>query len=337
MAEATSLPLSAAGLAEFGLGLSPDLRAPLPTCLVLGNFDGVHIGHQAILAAAREDATRRNVALTAITFEPHPRTVIDPGLDFRLLSTFDLRRRLLVERGVDRLWVIPFDELLRRMTPDAFMDRLRERLEIETMVVGPTFSIGKGAEGQLDFLRSYAAQAGFGVRVVEPLSWQGAPVSSSAVRRQLAQGALDAVHAMLGRPLQVLGEVVRGSGLGRQLGFPTANVQFSANQALPEDGVYVMELTTEQGVTQGAVGSIGTRPHFGGVERRFEVHCLEDPGDLYGQLVLVSVLRKVRAQETFVSDQALVARMTSDAQAAAVYLAGRGPVGPPPGASGGAG
>ena len=321
MAEAPSLPLSAGGLAEFGLGLEPDPPAPLATCLVLGNFDGVHIGHQAILAAAREEALRLGVALTAVTFEPHPRTVLDPGLDFRLLSTFDLRRRLLVERGVDRLWVIPFDVRLWRMTPDAFMDRLRERLQIRMMVVGPTFSIGKGAEGQLDFLRSYATSAGFGVKVVEPLTWNGAAVSSSAIRSQLAQGALDAVRALLGRPLQVLGEVIHGEGRGRQLGFPTANVQFSANQALPADGVYVMELTDEQGVTRGAVGSIGTRPHFHGVGRSFEAHCLEDPGDLYGQLVLVSVLQKLRPQETFVSEQALVDRMTRDAEAAAAYLA----------------
>jgi riboflavin kinase/FMN adenylyltransferase len=323
VAEAQIRPLAAVGMAEFGLGQAPESSAQRPTCLVLGNFDGVHIGHQAILAAAREEAQRLNLAVTAITFEPHPRTVIDPGLDFRLLSTFDLRRRLLVERGVERLWVIPFDERLQKMTPDAFMNHLRERLQIQIMVVGPTFSIGKGVEGRLDFLQDYAGQAGFDVRVVEPLIWNGEPVSSSAIRKQLALGQLDAVRAMLGRPLQVLGEVVHGEGLGRQLDFPTANVQFSANQALPADGVYVMDLTAEPGATHGAVGSIGTRPHFRGVERQFEVHCLEDPGDLYGQLVLVSVLEKLRSQETFTSDQALVDRMTRDAEAAAAYLTSR--------------
>ncbi|MGC1908099.1 MAG: riboflavin biosynthesis protein RibF [Candidatus Dormiibacterota bacterium] len=311
------------GIAEFGLGLTSELTPPQPTCLVLGNFDGVHIGHQAILIAAREEARRLGVEVTAITFEPHPRTVIEPDLDFRLLSTFDLRRRLLVEWGVDRLWVIPFDDRLLRMTPDAFMNRLQERLLIQAMVVGPTFSIGKGAEGRLDFLEVYAKRAAFSVRVVDPLTWHGEPVSSSAIRRQLAQGELAVVHAMLGRPLQVLGEVVHGEGLGRRLGFPTANVRFAANQALPPDGVYVMELTTGPGVTYGAVGSIGTRPHFAGVERRFEVHCLEDPGDLYRQLVRVSVVAKLRGQETFSTDQDLVVRMTSDAEAAAAYLASR--------------
>ncbi|HVB53977.1 MAG TPA: riboflavin biosynthesis protein RibF [Candidatus Acidoferrales bacterium] len=321
MAEALSLRLSEVGLAEFGLGSSPEPPTPLPVCLVLGNFDGVHIGHQAILESARREAQRLGVALTAITFEPHPRTVIDPGLDFRLLSTFDLRRRLLVERGVDRLWVIPFDARLMRMTPEAFLDHLRERWQIQVMVVGPTFSIGKGAEGRLEFLRGYAGAAGFSVQVVDPLSWNGEPVSSSAIRHRLAEGELEAVRAMLGRPLLVLGEVVHGEGIGRQLGFPTANVQYSASQALPADGVYVMQLATERGVVHGAVGSIGTRPHFRGLERCFEVHCLADPGDLYGRLALVSVLKQLRPQETFSSDQALVERMSRDAQAAGAYLA----------------
>ncbi|HUY08278.1 MAG TPA: riboflavin biosynthesis protein RibF [Candidatus Dormibacteraeota bacterium] len=325
MAEAETRPLSALGVAEFGLGLPAEPLAPQPTCLVLGNFDGVHIGHQAILVAAREEAHRLGAEVTALTFEPHPRTVIEPDLDFRLLSTFDLRRRLLVKWGVDRLWVIPFDDRLRRMTPDSFMTRVQERLLIQVMVVGPTFSIGKGAEGRLDFLLTHARQAGFSVRVVAPLTWHGEPVSSSAIRHQLAQGELEAVRAMLGRPLQVLGEVVHGEGLGRQLGFPTANVQFAANQALPADGVYVMDLTTEHGVTLGAVGSIGTRPHFGGVERRFEVHCLDDPGDLYGQLVLVSVLAKLRGQEVFNTDEDLADRMSRDAESAAAFLASRAP------------
>lgn len=308
---------------EFGLAAGPGLPPPLPSCLVLGNFDGVHIGHQAILAAAREEASRLQVPLTAITFEPHPRTVLDPELGLRLLTGFELRRRLLATWGVDRLWVIPFDDRLRGMDPQTFMDRVRDRLQIRVMAVGPTFSIGKGAQGKLDFLESYAAAAGFDLRVLEDLSWQGQVVSSSSVRARLLEGSLDAVRAMLGRPLQVLGEVVHGQALGKQLGFPTANVQLSSNQALPGDGVYVMELQGRDGVRRGAVGSIGTRPHFGGVDRRFEVHCLNDPGNLYGQLVLVSVLEWLRPQEVFASDQALLDRMTRDAEAAAAYLASR--------------
>jgi riboflavin kinase/FMN adenylyltransferase len=129
------------------------------------------------------------------------------------------------------------------------------------------------------------------------------------------------VREMLGRPFQVLGEVVHGHGLGRRLGFPTANVQFSPAQALPPDGVYVMELTLEDGAPVGAVGSIGNRPHFGGEERQLEVHCLVNPGEIYGQLALVSVLERLRPQETFAEDQALIERMVSDAEAAAAYLA----------------
>jgi riboflavin kinase/FMN adenylyltransferase len=307
--------------AEFGLGHQSIAASPLASCLVLGNFDGVHIGHQAILAAARQQALSLGVSLVAITFQPHPRTVLDPELGLGLLTSFELRRRLLAEHGVDRLWVIPFDAEILKMSPTQFMARVRERLEIKTMVVGPSFSIGKGTEGKLDFIQSYAEVAGFEVTLVDAVRWLGDDVSSSAVRTQLATASVAAVREMLGRPFQVLGEVVHGHGLGRRLGFPTANVQFSPAQALPPDGVYVMELTLEDGVGRGAVGSIGNRPHFGGEERQLEVHCLENPGEIYGQLALVSVLERLRPQQTFVDDQALIEQMVGDVEAAFAYLA----------------
>jgi riboflavin kinase/FMN adenylyltransferase len=307
--------------AEFGLGHQSIAASPLASCLVLGNFDGVHIGHQAILAAARRQALSLGVSLVAITFQPHPRTVLDPELGLGLLTTFELRRRLLAEHGVDRLWVIPFDAEILKMSPTQFMARVRERLEIKTMVVGPSFSIGKGTEGKLDFIQSYAEVAGFEVTLVDAVRWLGDDVSSSAVRTQLATASVAAVREMLGRPFQVLGEVVHGHGLGRRLGFPTANVQFSPAQALPPDGVYVMELTLEDGVGRGAVGSIGNRPHFGGEERQLEVYCLENPGEIYGQLALVSVLERLRPQQTFVDDQALIEQMVGDVEAAFAYLA----------------
>jgi riboflavin kinase/FMN adenylyltransferase len=307
--------------AEFGLGHQSIDLSPLASCLVLGNFDGVHIGHQAILAAARRQALSLGVSLVAITFQPHPRTVLDPELGLGLLTTFELRRRLLTEHGVDQLWVIPFDAEILQMSPTQFMARVRERLELKTMVVGPSFSIGKGTEGKLDFIKSYAELAGFEVILVEAVDWLGVEVSSSAVRSQLAKASMAEVREMLGRPFQVLGEVEHGHGVGRRLGFPTANVQFSPAQALPPDGVYVMELTLENGVSRGAVGSIGCRPHFGGEERQLEVHCLENPGEIYGQMALVSVLQRLRPQETFADDQSLIERMGRDAEAAAAYLA----------------
>jgi riboflavin kinase/FMN adenylyltransferase len=307
--------------AEFGLGHRSIDTSPLASCLVLGNFDGVHIGHQAILAAGHSRALSLGAPLVAITFQPHPLTVLDPELGIGLLTTFELRRRLLADHGVDQLWVMPFDAHILQMSPTQFMARVRERLEIKMMVVGPSFSIGKGKEGKLDFIERYSELAGFEVALVDDLSWRGDHVSSSAVRTHLATASMAAVREMLGRPFQVLGEVVHGHGLGRRLGFPTANIEFSPAQALPPDGVYVMELTLEDGVRRGAVGSIGNRPHFGGGERQLEVHCLENPGEIYGQLALVSVLERLRSQERFADDEALIERMARDAQAAAAYLA----------------
>jgi riboflavin kinase/FMN adenylyltransferase len=319
--EATNHSPSSASSAWFGLGLQPDPPKALPSCLVLGNFDGVHLGHQAILAQARATARQRGVALTAVTFEPHPRAVVHPGQGPCLLAPLELRRRLLAGYGVDWIWVIPFDKRIQQLTPEAFMDRLRDRVTIQEMVVGPVFSIGKRGEGGLDFLQGYAAAAGFQVRVAEPVARGGASISSSAIRSRLEEGALDVVREMLGRPFQVLGEVVHGDGLGRRLGFPTANLRLSPVQALPADGVYVMELTAEDGIRRGAVGSIGTRPHFQGTERRFEVHCLDEAIDLYGQTVLVNILQLLRGQQSFSTDGELVDRMTRDAEAAAAYFA----------------
>lgn len=315
--------IPAAGAADFGAGLAAATGRASAGCLVLGNFDGVHIGHRAILGAAREWADRLGLPLTAVTFEPHPRTIIDPELPFSLLTPLELRRRLLAESGVDRIWVIPFDERLLRMTPEAFMGLLRGRVEIRAMVAGTRFSIGKGSVGRLDFLQRYAAREGIQVQVIRALDWEGEAVSSSAIRARLRAGAIDAVQSMLGRPFQVLGEVIHGEGLGRRLGFPTANLRLAARQALPPDGVYAMRLTTESGLTYPAVGSIGDRPHFGGGERQFEVHCLTEPAEpLYGQAVLVSVLRQTRPQQRFASDQALVEQMGRDAAQARSYLAG---------------
>ncbi len=333
---AESPPRSSPGAgADFGLG-SAGAAPSAPSCLVLGNFDGVHIGHQAILTRARQRARQRGLQLVAITFEPHPKAFLHPGQGPALLTPLELRRRLLLEAGVERLWVIPFDLHLARLSPEEFMDRVRRRLQLRAMVVGPLFSVGPPGQGELGFITEYGQRTGLEVVEVGSRLWQGEAVSSSRIRARLLEGDLEASAAMLGRPFQVLGPVVRGRGVGRELGFPTANLRLGPGQALPPDGVYVMEALLPEGRAVGAVGSIGVRPHFGGGERVFEVHCLEPVGELYGRQLTVSVLSRLRGQERFTTDAALVERMTRDAEAAAAYLASRPglsrvPPGPPSG------
>ncbi|MGH7698746.1 MAG: riboflavin kinase, partial [Candidatus Dormibacteria bacterium] len=243
------------GRAEFGLGPGGALAGETPACLVLGNFDGVHLGHQAILARARVVAQAREAEVVAITFQPHPRTVIQPGQGPPLISPPELRRRLLVEHRVDRVWVLPFTPRLRQLTPGEFMDRVRVRLRLVAMVVGPRVSLGRGGEGGMDFLAAYAEAVGLELVVVDALVRAGRDLSSSWIRSELELGDLEQVAGMLGRPFDVLGRIERGQGLGRQLGFPTANLELHPEQALPPDGVYVMTARLDGGPELGAVGS----------------------------------------------------------------------------------
>lgn len=324
MAELEGGEGGAAGRADFGIGpgITP---SGARHCLVLGNFDGVHIGHQSIVARARARAraSASSQELVAITFEPHPKGVVEPGHGPALLTPLELRRRLLVGCGVDRLWVIPFDRELSLLSPDQFMAGIERRAAIEAMVVGPGFSVGRPGEGELEFLLGFAREHGFEVEVVEARTWAGEAVSSSRIRRELAAGHLEEVEVMLGRPFQVLAPVVAGKGWGRKLGFPTANLRLAPGQALPPQGIYAMELATEEGRVLPAVGSIGTRPHFGGTELAFEVHCLEPCGDLYGQEAQVNILRWLREQASFGSDSLLVEQMSADVRSAAAYLTHR--------------
>ncbi|HUY53778.1 MAG TPA: riboflavin biosynthesis protein RibF [Candidatus Nanopelagicaceae bacterium] len=292
-----------------------------PAVLAIGNFDGVHLGHQELLAAGTELARARGAELVAITFEPHPRQVLGPDLTVSLLTPLEMRRRLLARHGVRRLEVLPFNQHLLSLSPGDFLDRLRARRPVVGVVAGPRLSIGRGEEGRLAFVRAYAARTGIELVVVDEVFVGGLEISSTAIRERLAASDLEAVARMCGRAFRVLGEVEAGDGRGRQLGFPTANLRLLPAQLLPPDGVYVMRLEVRGRGPLPAVGSIGTRPQFGPGERKFEVHVLEQPGDLYGREVEVEVLHWLRTQAVFASPQELVAQMERDRAQARAQLA----------------
>ncbi|MHB8332024.1 MAG: riboflavin biosynthesis protein RibF [Candidatus Dormibacteria bacterium] len=307
-------------LVEFGVPVPGELSAGAPAVLVIGNFDGVHLGHQRLLGAGLKLAQERGAELVAITFEPHPRQLLSPGMSIQLLTPLEMRRRLLADYGVTKLAVLPFDEHLRNLSPADFLDRLRARRRVVGIAAGPRLSIGRGGAGRLDFVRAYAAQAGIDLIVVDEVAVADLEVSSTAIRERLAACDLEAVAGMCGRPFRIMGEVERGDGRGRQLGFPTANLRLLPAQQLPPDGVYVMRLEVAAGRLLPAVGSIGTRPQFGPGERKVEVHSLEPPGDLYGRTVEVEILRWLRAQAVFSSPEELVLQMERDRELARAQL-----------------
>lgn len=269
-----------------------ELRAA-PRAAAVGTFDGVHRGHRRVLEAVR-DAHRRT---TVVTFDPHPRAVLGEAVE--LLTTLERRLELLEAAGVEDVLVLRFDERLAALRAEEFAEGILRPSGIAVVAAGATFRFGRGREGDLDLLQ----RLGFDVRRV-PLVEN---VSSSHIRSLLRSGEPEQAARLLGRPAEVEGVVVRGDGRGRELGFPTANLDVPPALLVPLDGVYA-------GWTNGrrAAVSIGTNPHFDGVERRVEAHLLDFDGDLYGQRLVVEVWSRLRGQARFDSLDELVAAIAAD-------------------------
>ncbi len=261
----------------------------------IGTFDGVHRGHVAVIDAARKASLRT----TVVTFDPHPRAVL--GGRVELLATLQRRLELLEAAGVKDVLVLGFDERLAALSAVEFAESMLRGIGAEAVAAGETFRFGRGREGDLELLE----RLGFDVRRV-PLVEN---VSSSRVRELVHAGELDRAAALLGRPPEVEGTVVRGDGRGRELGFPTANLDVPEGLLVPPDGVYA----GWAGDRRAAV-SIGTNPHFDGVERRVEAHLLDFDADLYGNRLVVELWSPIREQRRFDSLDELVAAIGDDVE-----------------------
>jgi riboflavin kinase/FMN adenylyltransferase len=261
--------------------------------VAVGTFDGVHRGHLHVIEAAREVGRRTAV----VTFDPHPRAVL--GGQVELLTTLERRLELLSDAGVDDVLVLTFDEELAALSAEEFAEQMLRGIGAETIAAGETFRFGRGREGDLDLL----ARLGLDVRRVPLLE----NVSSSRVRELLHAGEPEQAATLLGRPPEVEGVVVRGDGRGREIGFPTANLDAPPGLLVPPDGVYAGWVRDRR-----AAVSIGTNPHFDGVERRVEAHLLDFDGDLYGQRLVVEVWSGIREQRRFDSLEELVAAIGDD-------------------------
>ncbi len=263
--------------------------------VALGTFDGVHRGHLRVIEAARRAGARTSV----VTFDPHPRAVL--GGQVELLATLERRLELLAAAGVEDVLVLRFDEELAALSAEDFAEQKLRGIGAETIAAGETFRFGRGREGDLDVLD----RLGFDVRRV-PLVEH---VSSSRVREFVHAGEIARAAAVLGRPPEVEGTVVRGDGRGRELGFPTANLGVPRELLVPPDGVYA----GWAGDRRAAV-SIGTNPHFDGVERRVEAHLLDFDDDIYGERLVVEIWAPIRDQRRFDSLQALIAAIGDDVE-----------------------
>lgn len=292
----------------------------------VGNFDGVHRGHQALIDRARAalpgDAGDRVIV---VTFDPHPAAVLRPEAAPRMLSSLPRRLELLAEHGADEVVVVPFTRDFASNEPEAFARFLREdpRIAADRVVVGENFRFGKKASGDVADLARFGAALGFTVDAV-PLASGDSPVpwSSSFVRARIESGDLESASAALGHPHRVAGPVRHGDARGRELGYPTANLEVAPEIALPPDGVYAGWLVDGPHRYPAAI-SIGTNPQFAGTERRVEAYVLDrDDLDLYDHDVALDLVARLRGQATFESVEGLIEQMARDVAAARELLLG---------------
>lgn len=293
------------------------LRALPPGAVVsVGNFDGVHRGHEQILATARALRERSSApAVAVVTFEPHPMTVLRPEAVPPRLTPASLKKELLAARGVDLLVTLPPAPVVLDLSAERFWELLRDEVGPSHLVEGRSFNFGKGRKGGVEQLRTWSAGTGVTLHVIDPVSvalldFTIVPVSSSTVRWLLFNGRVRDAAICLGRPFALEGPVIKGHQRGRKLGMPTANLD-CREQLVPADGVYAGRASID-GRTFAAAVSIGTTPTFGEHDRQVEAHLEGFAGDLYGRRLRVELLDWVREQRKFGGVEALKVQMTKD-------------------------
>jgi riboflavin kinase/FMN adenylyltransferase len=289
--------------------------------IALGTFDGVHLGHRAVVGAAAAAGARLGVDVCAATFHPRPAVVLRPGTDPETLAGVTQRVRLLMEAGAEEVVILRFDAALAALSADRFVEQiLVERLGAAAVAVGEDFRFGADREGDVALLRRAGEQHGFAVEAVGIVDAGGERISSSRTRALIGAGDIPTAAAILGRAPSLEGAVVEGDRRGRELGYPTANLAIVPGQCLPPDGVYAGWGVLPPGERRFAAAiSIGTNPHFADVsERRIEAHLLgfEDE-DLYGMAMRLEFLERLRPQATFTDVEALRAQMGRDVAAVA--------------------
>jgi riboflavin kinase/FMN adenylyltransferase len=293
--------------------------------IAVGNFDGVHRGHQALLAAARTQAYARKAPALVLTFEPHPRTVFRPETPVFRLTPLPAKARILKAAGMDGLAVATFDRAFASMTPDEFVEHvLVGQLRIAEVVIGFNFRFGRTRAGDAGTLVAAGQKRGFAVRVIEAVAEAGALVASSETRAALTAGEVQRANGLLGYRWFATGTVEHGEARGRELGFPTANLRLGEDCTL-RHGVYAVRLQRPGGAIHDGVASYGVRPTFGGSKALLEVHVFDFNQSLYGEGVAVTFFDWIRPEERFSGIPELTAAIRRDSAAARGILAGAGP------------
>jgi riboflavin kinase/FMN adenylyltransferase len=288
--------------------------------ITIGNFDGVHLGHQMIFRTLCQRAREVDGTSLVLTFDPHPLKVLAPERCPVLITPTAKKLALIQGCGLDVIVCLPFTPTLANLTPVAFVERvLVQTIGIQEIYVGYNFAFGKGRQGSIALLQELGQHYGFLVHIVEPIAVEGRVVSSSMIRQWIQQGGVDEAALLLGRLYSISGTVVEGYQKGRELGFPTANVR-STDELLPSRGVYAVTVDWRERQYEG-VANIGFNPTFGRTQLSVEIHLFDFAEQLYGETVEVSFVKKIRDERAFPSVADLVKQIGRDVETAHTLLA----------------
>ena len=287
--------------------------------LTIGVFDGVHRGHQALIAQLTEQARQRHWLSGVVTFQQHPREMLSAGANLPFLTSLTERVNLLKNEGVDAVITLSFTQELAQFSAGQFAGLLKKYLRMRGLLIGPDFALGRNREGNADTLRTLGQSMDFSVIVVPPVRMNGGMVSSTAIRQALADGDMKRVVSLIGRPFGLQEQLTAGAGRGLKLGFPTANLDIDPKRALPAEGVYATRAHIDDRVYQ-SVTNIGRRPTFGSNSRTVEVHILNYQGNLYGRQLKIDIVERLRGGRQFGSVEELKKQIAEDVKQAMALL-----------------
>lgn len=291
-----------------------------PVVLAIGNFDGVHLGHVALVEQLVAAAVRLQLTPTVLTFEPHPREYFSPEYAPARLSTLREKLELLAECGATQAMICPFNASFAALSADDFIEQVLVRaLSVRHLIIGDDFRFGRGRTGDFSLLQAAGQHFGFTVEAMQSVTVDGERVSSSAVRLALAAGDMARAARLLGRPYIIDGRVSHGDKIGRQLGFATANIRIKHNP-LPMAGVFAVEVSGVGEQALPGVANLGVRPTVGGTRPLLEVHLFDFDRDIYGSHISVRFVHKLRNEQRFPNFDALKAQIATDASAARAFF-----------------
>lgn len=298
-----------------------EFDASIPTVVTIGTFDGVHLGHRKIIQRLVDSAKKENLQTALLTFYPHPRMVLQQSADLKLINTIDERKFILEETGLEHLIVHPFTIEFSRLTAREYVEEILVKgLNAKKIVIGYDHHFGRNRTANLDDLKAFGKEFGFEVDEISKQDIEDVAVSSTKIRRALEEGDLEKANEYLTRPFFLSGDIIKGKGLGRNMGYPTANLKIEESYKLiPKEGVYVVASVID-GDKRFGMMNIGTNPTVGGQERSIETYFFDLDMDLYGKHLHIQLLKRIRSEVKFDGLKALIRAMKADEVFAKNYI-----------------